>query len=62
MEKSRTLREYMEYVDRVRTYSREMSFEEAVEKAVSTCIEEGILAGFSAEEQDRGDEGEYLRV
>lgn len=36
----------MEYVDRVRTYSREMSFEEAVEKAVSTCIEEGILADF----------------
>ena len=49
MEKSRTLREYMEYVDRVRTYSREMSFEEAVEKAVSTCIEEGILADFLLE-------------
>ncbi|MCI8364003.1 MAG: hypothetical protein HFG34_03515 [Eubacterium sp.] len=41
--KCRSLHDYMKYVERVRSYSREMDFQEAVERAVSECIEEGIL-------------------
>lgn len=38
--------EYMEYIDKVRCYTKEMPLEEAVERAVDECIEEGILSGF----------------
>ena len=41
-----SLHDYMKYVERVRSYSREMDFQEAVERAVSECIEEGILEEF----------------
>lgn len=44
--KCRSLHDYMKYVERVRSYSREMDFQEAVERAVSECIEEGILEEF----------------
>lgn len=44
--KCRSLHDYMKYVERVRGYSREMDFQEAVERAVSECIEEGILEKF----------------
>ena len=44
--KCRSLHDYMKYVERVRSYSREMDFHEAVERAVSECIEEGILEEF----------------
>ncbi len=40
------MHDYMQYVDRVRCYSQEMDFQEAVERAVSECIEEGILEDF----------------
>ena len=40
------LREYMQYVERVRKYQSEMKIEEAVERAVTECIQEGILAEF----------------
>lgn len=44
--KCRSLHDYMQYVERVRHYSWEMDFQEAVERAVSECIEEGILERF----------------
>lgn len=40
------LGEYMSYVDKVRTYQKEMSLDEAVSRAVNECIAEGILADF----------------
>ena len=46
MDKCRTLREYSQYVDRVRKYAKRMRIEEAVERAVMECTREGILADF----------------
>ena len=47
MERCRTLREYSEFVARIRKYMvGETAIEEAVDKAVTECIEEGILADF----------------
>ena len=46
MEKCQTLKEYSQYVDRVRKYAKRMQIEEAVERAVTECIREGILADF----------------
>ncbi len=42
----KTLREYMQYIERVRKYAMQMPIEEAVECAITECIEEGILAEF----------------
>ena len=42
----KTLREYMQYTDRVRAYALQMPIEEAVEQAITECINEGILAEF----------------
>lgn len=46
MEKCQVLKEYMLYVERVRKYQKAMSIEQAVNRAVDECIEEGILADF----------------
>lgn len=48
MEHCRTLKEYAQYVARVRKYAakQNVSLEEAVTRAVDECIEEGILADF----------------
>ena len=46
MESCTTLRHYCEYTDRVRRYTREMSLEDAVERAITECIREGILEEF----------------
>ena len=46
MEECRTLREYAQYVDKVRRYSNEMELNTAVERAVSESIQEGILKEF----------------
>ena len=47
MERCRTLREYSEFVARIRRYAKKgAAIEEAVERAVTECIEEGILADF----------------
>ena len=48
MEHCRMLKEYAQYVGRVRKYISEqnMSLEQAVESAVDECIKEGILADF----------------
>lgn len=42
----RILEEYMQYVDKVRAYSQDMSITQAVDKAVDECIEQGILRDF----------------
>lgn len=41
-----TLREYMQYVDKVREYLGEMSVGKAVDRAVDECISQGILRDF----------------
>lgn len=41
-----TLRDYSEYVARIRTYSAEMPLTDAVEKAIIECIHENILRDF----------------
>ena len=46
MEASRTLREYAEFVERVRKYAKTIVLDEAVERAVTECIAEGILRDF----------------
>lgn len=48
MEHCRTLKEYAQYVARVRKYAAEsnIELEDAVERAVEECIKEGILAEF----------------
>lgn len=42
----RTLGEYMQYVDKVRTYVRELSIDDAVDRAVDECIEQNVLREF----------------
>ena len=42
----KSLRDYAEYTTRVRGYARGLPIEEAVEKAITECIREGILAEF----------------
>ena len=42
----KTLGDYAEYVERVRRYAGEMNLPEAVERAITECIQEGILADF----------------
>ena len=46
MDACRTLKEYAMYVERVRTYAKQMLLAEAVEKVVDECIVEGILSEF----------------
>ena len=46
MEMSHTLWEYAEYTARVREYAEVMELEEAVERAIEECIQEGILKEF----------------
>lgn len=45
-EACRTLREYMQYVDKVRAYAKGRSIDAAVDRAVDECIEQGILREF----------------
>lgn len=40
------MKEYSQYVERVRKYAKSMRIEEAVERAVTECIKDGILADF----------------
>ena len=46
MNACRTLADYSEYTARVRAYAADMAVVEAVEKAVTECIREGILSDF----------------
>ena len=45
-EKCKSLREYMIYVTKVRTYSQDMGLSKAVERAITECIQEDILSDF----------------
>ena len=49
MEQCQVLKEYAAFVARVRKYGKIMKLETAVEKAVTECIQEGILAEFLRE-------------
>ena len=49
MEDCRILKEYAQYVARVRNYKGEMDLDAAVERAVKECIHEGILEQFLRE-------------
>ena len=61
LEQCQTLKEYAIYVKKVRTYAKNMkNVEEAVDKAVTECIHEGILRGVSASKQERGGGNEYF--
>ena len=42
----KTLNDYSEYTAKVRSYAQIMSLNEAVEKAITECISNGILADF----------------
>ena len=46
MEKCRTLREYCMFVSCIRKYARAMDIEQAVDHAVTECIQKDILADF----------------
>ena len=46
MEACHTLWEYAEYTGRVRKYAKEQPIAEAVERAITECIREGILKEF----------------
>lgn len=46
MKMSHTLWEYAEYTARVREYTEVMELEDAVERAIEECIQEGILKEF----------------
>lgn len=41
-----TLGEYMQYVDKVRSYASTLPISEAVDRAVDECIDQGILREF----------------
>ncbi len=58
-----TLREYAQYVDKVRRYSNEMELNTAVERAVSESIQEGNSQRISAKESSGGScYGVYLNT
>ena len=42
----KSLKDYSEYTARVREYAQVKPVEEAVEQAISECIQEGIMAEF----------------
>ena len=46
VEQCKLLHEYMQYVDKVRNYSKTMPLQEAVEQAVTESIQQGILSDF----------------
>ena len=46
LEQCRALKEYAQYVERVRKYVGKMNLDEAVHRAVEECIREGILEDF----------------
>lgn len=46
LENCHILGEYAQYVDRVRKYATQMDLNHAVERAITECIQEGILAEF----------------
>ena len=66
----KSLRDYAEYTNRVRKYAKKMPIEEAVEIAITECIQEGILAEFLSKNRSEAksvsiyeyDEEKHLRM
>lgn len=54
MEQCHILREYAQYVAKVRKYRRSMKLDTAVKKAVDECIREGILEEFLRKHRSEG--------
>ena len=46
MEQCQILKEYAQYVEKVRRHTKEMELSEAVEQAIKECLQEGILVDF----------------
>lgn len=46
LDKCQTLKEYVQYVEKVRKYAGSLELPDAVERAVNECIREGILKDF----------------
>lgn len=46
LEKCKVLKEYMQYVEKVRKYTRQMELKDAVGRTVEECIQDGILKEF----------------
>lgn len=61
METCKTLHDYAEYTSRVREYAAEISLDEAVERAITECISEDILADFE-KESSGGEESIYTSM
>lgn len=51
MSASKTLADYAEYTSRVRRYAKEKPIEEAVDSAITECVQEGILVDFLKKNQ-----------
>lgn len=49
MERCQALKEYAQYIDKVRTYAKHMDIREAVNTSVEECIKQGILRQFLLE-------------
>ena len=60
MEHCKTLREYAQYVAKVRKYTADLSLNEAVERAVDECIKRKYSCGFSSKEPRGGYQYEYI--
>ena len=58
MDTCRTLKDYAEYIYRMREYAKETSIEVAVERTITECINEGILKEFL--EQNRTERRRWL--
>ena len=54
MEQCQTLKEYAIYVARVRKYASELNLNDAVERAITECIKEGILVEFLRKNRSEG--------
>ena len=62
LEQCQILREYAQYVAKVREYAGSTDLDTAVEQAVNDCIQNGILAEFLRKKQIGGDRNEYIRI
>lgn len=56
------LREYMTFVEKVRTYATSESIEVAVTRAVEECISEGILKDYDEEKHMKAERKEHYEI
>ena len=62
MDACKTLADYARYTQRVRDYAEGIPLNQAVERAVTECIREGILEEFLRENRIGGGACEHLRI